>query len=134
MLLRFLLGRGEFEILTNLCVSLITQHQSLGQFEYISQNVRYIKFWNFIQFLYSLKLFRTDTPPLRNFENRRKGGGICSEISGYDNDFWCKRNLNIHTLRCKSFLPPSLLFYPPFFTWEALTRLKKCKFYHSFDT
>ena len=37
----------------------------------------------------------------------------------YGNDFWCKRKLNIHTLRCKSFLPPSLVFYPPFFTWKT---------------
>ena len=35
------------------------------------------------------------------------------EFLRYDNDSWCKRKLNIHTLRCKSFLPPSLVFYPP---------------------
>ena len=32
----------------------------------------------------------------------------------YGNDSWCKRKLNVHTLRWKSFLPPSLVFYPPF--------------------
>ena len=37
------------------------------------------------------------------------------EFLQYDNDFWCKRKLNIHTLRCKSFLLPSLVFLPPLF-------------------
>ena len=39
--------------------------------------------------------------------------GYFHEFLRYDNDSWCKRKLNIHTLRCKSFLPPSLVFYPP---------------------
>ena len=50
------------------------------------------------------------------------------EFLQYDNDFWCKRKLNIHTLRCKSFLPPSLVFYP-LFLHRRLTenRIWACK-------
>ena len=40
--------------------------------------------------------------------------GYFHEFLRYDNDSWCKRKLNIHILRCKSFLLPSLVFYPSF--------------------
>ena len=42
------------------------------------------------------------------------------EFLKYGNDFWCKRKLNIHTLRWKSFLPPSLVFPPFFYIGDSL--------------
>ena len=53
--------------------------------------------------------------------------GYFHEFLRYDNDSWCKRKLNIHTLRCKSFLPPSLVFYPLFLRRKSL----KIDFEHS---
>ena len=49
------------------------------------------------------------------------------EFLRYGNDFWCKRKLNIHTLRCKSFLPTTLIFYPLFYVRNLL----KIGFEHS---
>ena len=39
--------------------------------------------------------------------------GYFHDFLRYDNDSWCKRKLNIHTLRCKSFFTPLTSFLPP---------------------
>ena len=54
-----------------------------------------------------------------------------SEFLIFFHDFLCKMKLKIHIFNIKSFLPPSLVFYPFFFHMKCRQKQEKSKFQKS---
>ena len=46
------------------------------------------------------------------------------EFLSFLHDFWCKMELKIYIFQIKSFLPPSLVFYPPFLIIRVSHKIK----------